>query len=143
MSSLRSHSSLPLVAQLQRTAKTLEDAQEDVHDRYRRRSEECDRLRDDIKQQSEELTTMQGRLRESQTALSDARGQLEPAQFELIKTTREKDLLATRVGELEAAQTARQSELVELRRQHAAKVPCGLRTRGHRLMNNRALLRPP
>ena len=108
--------------QLQRTAKTLEDAQEDVHDRYRRRSEECDRLRDDIKQQAEELTAMQGKLRESQTALSDARGQLEPAQFELIKTTREKDLLATRVGELEAAQTARQSELVELRRQHAAKV---------------------
>ena len=29
--------------QLQRTTKTLEDSQEDLHDRYRRRSEECDR----------------------------------------------------------------------------------------------------
>ena len=29
--------------QLQRTTKTLQDSQEDLHDRYRRRSEECDR----------------------------------------------------------------------------------------------------
>ena len=45
-----------------------------------------------------------------------------PKEFELTKTTREKELLATRVTELEAAQTARTNELIELRRQHTTKV---------------------
>ena len=32
-----------IVLKVQRNAKTLEDSVEDIHDRYRRRSEECDR----------------------------------------------------------------------------------------------------
>ena len=68
------------------------------------------------------MAGLQSRLRESQSSLSDVQGQLMPKEFELTKTTREKELLSTRVNELEAAQTARTNELIELRRQHTAKV---------------------
>lgn len=108
--------------QFQRTAKTLEDSQEDMHDRYRRRSEECDRLRDDVKHQAEELTTTQGRLRECQSTLSDTQGQLLPSQYELTKITREKDLLISQVNFLEGSQTERMNELITLRRSNTEKV---------------------
>ena len=68
------------------------------------------------------MAGLQSRLRESQASLSDVNGQLMPKEFELTKTTREKELLSTRVNELEAAQTARTNELIELRRQHTTKI---------------------
>lgn len=90
--------------QFQRSSKILEDSQEDIHDRYRRRSEECDRLRDDVKHQADELTTVQSRLRDCQTALSESQGQLLPVQYELSKVSREKDLLVAQAQELQDAQ---------------------------------------
>jgi hypothetical protein len=74
-----------------------------------------------VKHQAEELTTLQARLRDSQSTLSDSQGQLLPVQYELTKALREKDLLSKRVEELEAARTAHVNEVVELRREHAAK----------------------
>ena len=50
------------IKQRDRKITELEQSVEDVTERYRRRSEEADRLRDDIKMQAEQLTSQQSRL---------------------------------------------------------------------------------
>lgn len=73
----------------------------ELNDRFRRRSDECDRLRDDLKSQAAELVTLQARLKDSQFNLNEFQTSTLPTQYELTKTVHEKNLLADRVRDLE------------------------------------------
>jgi seryl-tRNA synthetase len=60
------------------------------------------RLREDVKNQTQELSNLQSRNRECQNALSESQSQLLPVQFDLMKVSKEKDLLSRRLTELES-----------------------------------------
>lgn len=109
-----------LLKQKEATIKEYELSHEDWQDRLRRRSEECDRLRDDIKSQADEIEAISGRLRASQIALTEAHELLLPVQYDLDKQLREKASLEARLKILEADVQSKIVELSESRQKHAA-----------------------
>jgi chromosome segregation ATPase len=96
-------------------------ANSELNERCRRRSDECDRLRDDLKAQAAEMVTLQARLKDSQFNLTEFQTSTLPIQYELTKTVHEKNLLADQVKYLEAELQKKSQEERAFRAECAAK----------------------
>lgn len=75
-----------------------------------------------MRAQGDELKIVQTKLREAQTAASDAQFQLMPAQYDLVRVSRERDLCKAQAAEAEAELAGRLQELMDLRREHSNKL---------------------
>ena len=118
-------------------SKDLVQLKEDVNERLKRRTDECERLinvspeipvyllcyrlKDDLKAQSDELVSLRSRYRENQNLLADSQSQLIPLQFQLAKSQREIDSLKTQVSDLENDLSVTNQANALLRREAANK----------------------
>jgi len=100
----------------------LQLGQEELNDRDKRRSDECDRLRDDLKAQVAELLTLQTRLKDAQLSLSEFQSVQLPTQYELTKTLHEKELLGQQVQYLQEELQKKLREERQLRAEHIDRV---------------------
>ena len=90
-------------------------------EKIHRMSEECDNLKDERKQQRDDISGLQKKLRELQSDLSTAENAHFPVQFELTKTTRERDSLTQQVQILEHELSTKSTEFSNQRQQMGAK----------------------
>jgi len=94
--------------------KSTELSLNDWIDRYNRRGDENDRLRQDIKLQGEEIMSIQSRLKEVQIALSESMESKVPMQFEINKLNRERDSLHGNLKLLEDEVKSKTQQLITL-----------------------------
>eukprot|EP01041_Mallomonas_annulata_P007955 gene7955-16288_t len=104
------------------TIRELEESNEDMRDRLNRRSDECERLRDDLKSQAEQLLTQQGRLRDALNTLSELQGQQLPMQYEITKISRENEILQNRIQYTEKELEEKNNEFLKIRRETVDKI---------------------
>jgi hypothetical protein len=95
---------------------------EDWQERYRRKSDELDRISENIKEQSSELILKHSQLRECQISLSENKELLLPTQLQLIKFTRENELLESRLNLMETEVQTKTSEILALRNKLSSTV---------------------
>lgn len=114
--------------QRDKVIREFEFSQDDLRERLKRRSEECDRLRDEIKLQGEEIVVVQARLRESQIALNDCQSQLLPVQYDQSRLQRENHLLDERAKSLEYSLLVASNELAT-ERNSASSLKCDLESK--------------
>ncbi|KAJ1441712.1 hypothetical protein B484DRAFT_390596, partial [Ochromonadaceae sp. CCMP2298] len=110
------------LAQRDRVVGDLTAANDDLNDRVRRRSDECDRLRDELKSQSAELVLLQARLRDATASLGDLQTTQLPTQYELTKTLHEKDLIAQQARYLEGELQRKAAEEQSLRAESGEQI---------------------
>jgi chromosome segregation ATPase len=107
--------------QRERDAKQLEQSLDEFRERYRRRSEEADRLRDDIKIQNEQITSQQTRLIVTSSLRSELEGKLLPMECELARTRHESEGFKSRLAYLEEELLGRDHKELDLRRELSSR----------------------
>lgn len=108
--------------QRDRSVKDLETSLEDSQERFRRKAEEADRLRDDIKLQGDQLAAQQTRLKEVQSLLSELQGKHMPTEYELLKTKHENESLKSQVEWYDSELKKKQADEFEMRSSLSLKI---------------------
>jgi predicted nucleic acid-binding Zn-ribbon protein len=101
--------------QRDRSVKDLETSLEDTQERFRRKAEEADRLRDDIKLQADQLSAQQTRLKEVQSLFSELQGKHMPVEYELLKIKHENESLKSQVEWFDTELKRKQADEFEMR----------------------------